>query len=209
MAKRNNVRRRKLKKERLQEKNKPPIAMIAIGLGIILIGFAALLLAPKNDATSAGSSSPEDEYSSIPVPVDYEAPELTLENLAGEEESLADYEGTVVLVNTWATWCPPCKAELPVLEAYYEAHKDDGFVIIGINSQEPRKDVQNFIDTTDIATITYPIWIDPQGAASVAFNSFSLPASFVIDREGTVKLAWTGAISRNVLEEHVTPVIEE
>ena len=104
---------------------------------------------------------------------------------------------------------PPCKAELPVLQEYYEAHKDEGFVIIGINSQEPRKDVQNFIDTTNIATITYPIWIDPQGAAGIAFNSFSLPASFVIDREGTVKLAWTGAISRNVLEEHVTPVIEQ
>lgn len=208
MAKRNNARRQKLKKERLKEKNKPPIAMIATGVGIVLIGLAALLLIPQKDVGSVGSS-PEDEYSSIPVPVEYEAPELSLENLAGEEESLADYEGTVVLVNTWATWCPPCKAELPVLQEYYDAHKDDGFVIIGINSQEPREDVQNFIDTTNLARITYPIWIDLQGAAGVAFNSFSLPASFVIDREGTVKLAWTGAISLKVLEEYVTPVIEE
>lgn len=208
MAKRNHARRRTQKKERLKEKNKPPIALIATGVGIILLGFAALLLL-QNGNSSANAGGAPGEYSSIPVEVEYEAPELTLTNLSGEEESLADYHGQVVLVNLWATWCPPCKEELPVLQAYYETYKDEGFVILGIDSQEPAEDVQNFIETTNIAKITYPIWIDERGDAGLAFSSFSLPASFVIDREGTVRLAWTGAISGTILEEHVTPVIRQ
>jgi len=208
MAKRNNTRRRKLKKERLKEKNKPPVALIATGVGIILIGLAALLLLPKENSF-ANAGSVQDGYSSIPMEVEYEAPELTLTNLDGEEESLTDYHGQVVLVNLWATWCPPCKEELPVLQAYYEEHKGEGFVILGIDSQEPAEDVQKFIETTSIANITYPIWIDERGDAGIAFSSFSLPASFVIDREGTVRLAWTGAISKAMLEEHITPVIRQ
>jgi peroxiredoxin len=138
--------------------------------------------------------------------VDFTAPELALENLAGEPESLEDYLGEVVLLNLWATWCPPCKAELPVLQEYYEEHRADGFVILGVDSQEKPEVVESFITTTDV---TYPIWIDEKGKAGEAFSSFSLPTSFVIDREGTVRLAWTGAISKAMLEKHVTPVIEQ
>ena len=203
MGKRNNA-RRNTRKQELKKKTVPPIGMIAIGVGVILIGLAALFMLPKDDA-AAGSSSAQEEYSSIPMPVEYDAPELTLTTLVGKEESLADYEGQVVLVNLWATWCPPCKAELPVLEQYYKDHVDDGFAIIGIDFGEPEATVSSFVET---ANLTYPIWVDEGQEAGMAFNSYSLPASFVIDRDGTVVLAWTGAISQAMLEKHVTPVIE-
>ncbi|OQX61622.1 MAG: hypothetical protein B5M51_07500 [Anaerolinea sp. 4484_236] len=106
----------------------------------------------------------------------------------------------------WATWCPPCKAELPVLQSYYEDHVVEGFSIIGINFGESHDEVDAFIKTTDL---TYPIWIDIESASGLAFNSFSLPSSFVIDRTGTVRLAWTGAISQKMLEKHLTPIIAE
>lgn len=204
MGNRNNSRRRVSRKESLKQKTIPPIGMIAVGVGIILIGVAALFMLPKEDA-AANAGGAQEEYSSIPMQVEYNAPDLTLTTLSGKEESLADYEGQVILVNLWATWCPPCKAELPVLQQFYEDHADEGFAIIGIDFGEPESVVNNFIKSSNL---TYPIWVDEDSEAGMAFNSYSLPASFVIDPEGTVRLAWTGAISQAMLEKHVTPVIQ-
>jgi len=189
-------------KKKNLKRTAPPVGLITMGLGIVLIGIAALFLMPKSDS----SASAPDEYSSVPMAVKYDAPELNLTDLAGEPVSLEDYRGQIVLVNLWATWCPPCKAELPVLQEYYEDHRAEGFVILGIDSQEPPSTVENYIKTTNVS---YPIWIDEKGEAGEAFSSFSLPASFVIDKEGTVRLAWVGAISKAMLEQYVTPVIQE
>jgi len=204
MGNRNNSRRRVSRKEALKQKTIPPIGMIAVGVGIILIGVAALFMIPKDDA-AANAGNAREEYSSIPMQVEYDAPDLTLTTLAGKEESLVDYKGQVILVNLWATWCPPCKAELPVLQQFYEDHADEGFAIIGIDFGEPESVVNTFIKSSNL---TYPIWVDEDSQAGMAFNSYSLPASFVIDRNGTVRLAWTGAISQSMLEKHVTPVIQ-
>jgi cytochrome c biogenesis protein CcmG, thiol:disulfide interchange protein DsbE len=111
-----------------------------------------------------------------------------------------------VLVNNWATWCPPCKAEIPTLEAYYEAHSAAGFIIIGVEAGETQSEVSGFVKG---AGITYPIWIDLENASLKAFGSSGLPNSFVIDRKGTVRLAWVGEINREVLEKYVTPLLTE
>jgi peroxiredoxin len=174
-----------------------------LGIGLMLVGLAAflMLLGPKNTEESQPVSR-----SVVPMEVNYPAPELSLQNVNGNTESLADYRDKVVLVNNWATWCPPCKAEIPTLEAYYKAHSMDGFVIIGIEAGEPQKDVLEFVQGSKI---TYPIWIDPESAAMNAFHNASLPSSFVIDRTGVVRLAWVGEISREMLEKHVTPLLTE
>jgi cytochrome c biogenesis protein CcmG, thiol:disulfide interchange protein DsbE len=178
-----------------------------VGVGIALIGVMAVLLLLFGKKDSAGSqtnlpSSP----SSIPAEVNYAAPELSLQNVNGDTESLTDYRDQVVLVNNWATWCPPCKAEIPTLEAYYKAHSADGFVIIGIEAGEPQAEVLGFVKG---AGISYPIWIDLENASLRAFGSSGLPNSFVIDRTGTVRLAWVGEINREMLEKYVTPLIAE
>lgn len=120
--------------------------------------------------------------------------------------TLSDFRGKIVLLNLWATWCPPCKEELPVLEAYYKNHRDEGFVIIGVEDGQPVEEVEAYIKTTGV---TYPIWIDHEYATEIAFSAFSLPSSFVIDREGTVRLSWVGVISTAMLEKHITPLIEK
>jgi cytochrome c biogenesis protein CcmG/thiol:disulfide interchange protein DsbE len=201
MSNRNNSRRRTTK-EALKKKAAPPIGMILIGAGIIIVGIAALFALPGKDSSADAAGG--EEYSSVPAPVEYDAPDLTLPNLLGEEESLTDYEGKVVLVNLWATWCPPCKAELPVLQGFYEDYADQDFVIIGIDFGEPEETVAAFVEN---ARLTYPIWVDEGQESGLAFNSYSLPSSFVIDRNGTIVLAWTGQISRSMLEKYVAPVI--
>ncbi|HJS18028.1 MAG TPA: TlpA disulfide reductase family protein, partial [Anaerolineales bacterium] len=101
------------------------LLFIFLGLGAVLIAVSAYFI--LRDA------APRSDLSAVPVKVDYPAPELILTDLAGNASSLADYHGQVVLVNLWATWCPPCKEEMPALESYYRRHVDEGLVIIAVN----------------------------------------------------------------------------
>ena len=190
------------KKNRRKNNSNAGLTFI-LGVGLVLIGLATLLVLTggKDTATSQPISR-----SVTPMEVNYPAPELALQNVNGAAESLIDYRDKVVLVNNWATWCPPCKAEIPTLEAYFKAHTTDGFVIIGVEAGEPQNDVLKFVQDNGM---TYPVWIDLNGAALDAFNNENLPSSYVIDRTGTVRLAWVGEISSEMLEKYITPLLME
>jgi len=179
--------------------------MLILGSGLILLGMAAFIAWPKTksntDVLETGGAS------SIPVEVNYAAPALALSDLGGKQHSLTDYHGQVVLVNLWATWCPPCKAEMPTLEAYYQAHQSDGFVTVAVNDGDPNESVASFVREYDLS---FPIWLDPTyQATDHAFKTRNLPSSFVIDREGNVRLRWVGEIDHASLEKYVTPLILE
>jgi thiol-disulfide isomerase/thioredoxin len=193
-------------KIRRHKPNHPSRLPIFVGGGLLLLMAFLLLGFGKKDDTGAQPVADQSSYSVTPNEVNFPAPELSLENVEGGTESLEDYRDKVVLLNNWATWCPPCKAEIPTLVEYYEAHKDEGFVIIGVEAGEPQAEVLSFVKA---AEITYPIWIDLKNASLRAFGTGGLPNSFVIDRKGTVRLAWVGEINRAMLEKYVTPIIAE
>ena len=181
---------------RVQRKTLP---FILLGLGGLLIAVSVYFILRQ--------LAPTTEVSTVPAKVNFPAPELTLTDTRGVSRSLADYRGQVVLVNLWATWCPPCKEEMPTLQAFYDDHKDRGFVIIAINDGDPAADVLTFVEDYEL---TFPVWLDPTYIATEeAFHTLNLPASFVIDRTGTIQLAWVGEISYRMLERHVTPLIME
>ena len=168
-------------------------------MGLILIGASALL--------TLRDVSPRREHPAVPAKVDYPAPELSLTDIEGNPYSLADYRGQVVLVNLWATWCPPCKEEMPALETFYRRHVDQGFVIVAINDGDPAPDVVQFVDDYGL---TFPVWLDPEYIATEqAFKTLNLPSSFVIDRQGRIVLSWVGGINLKDLEKHLIPIIEE
>jgi cytochrome c biogenesis protein CcmG/thiol:disulfide interchange protein DsbE len=197
MAKTNSRRRKKTDTD-----NKIRL-MFILGAVLILVGITAFLLLPGSQNTAAPQA---DSLSTIPVEVNYPAPELSLQNVNGKTESLKDYRSKVVLVNNWAIWCPPCKAEIPTLEAYYKDHSADGFVIIGIEAGETQADVLAFAQGHDM---TYPVWFDVKNAALAAFKNQGLPSSYVIDHKSTIRLAWIGGISREMLEKYVTPLLKD
>jgi peroxiredoxin len=164
---------------------------------------AAVALFKQNKADSTAPS----DISAVPVKANFAAPEVTLTDTHGETHSLADYRGQVVLVNLWATWCPPCKAEMPVLQSFYDQHKEQGFTIVAINDGDPEADVLQFEKDFNLS---FPIWLDPEYfATEKAFKTLNLPSSFVIDREGMVALQWVGEINRKMLDKYVIPIIEE
>jgi peroxiredoxin len=95
---------------------------------------------------------------------------------------------------------------MPVLKAYFEDHRRQQFTVIGIEAGEPFSEVADFV--RDYA-LTFPVWPDPAQKALDAFHNDALPSTYVIDKTGKVRLAWTGAISREMLEKYVTPLLEE
>lgn len=181
------------------------ILLLALaGAGLIVSGALALAYLLWSEA--GASNVPGGFESAIPLAVDYPAPKLSLKDLAGKPVSLADYAGQVVLVNNWAYWCPPCRAELPILQGYYQDHRTQKFAILGIESGSSARIVTDYVARYEL---TYPIWLDPKIKAVAAFGNRSLPNSYVIDGDGQVRLAWTGPISRSMLEQYVTPLLEQ
>ncbi|HNO30941.1 MAG TPA: TlpA disulfide reductase family protein [Anaerolineales bacterium] len=180
------------------------IAFLMIGFGLLAVGIMFVLL--PRDTYSTSDPIVTQDFSAVPVKVDFAAPELTLATLAGESISLADYQGKVVLVNLWATWCPPCREEMPTLKALYEKYKENGFELIAIDQGEGAEEVDAFVKEFDLP---FPVWMDSGSLAGSKFNTVNLPSSYVIDRNGRVKLMWIGGISQNNLEKYVPDVIME
>jgi peroxiredoxin len=122
------------------------------------------------------------------------APDFDLTTLDGRNAKLSDLRGEVVLLNFWATWCPPCKAEMPDLEALYREHGDaQGFVVIGVNYEEAQAPVEAFVRERELS---FPVWLDHEGKAAAALGVRGLPVTFIIDREGYIRDAWNGQIAR-------------
>jgi peroxiredoxin len=175
------------------------LSVLLLVLGLTLIGASAFFI--------WRGLPPQNALSTVPVQVNFPAPELRLTDTQGDSHALADYQGQVVLVNLWATWCPPCKEEMPALQAFYDKYQKEGFVIIAVNDGESTADVLQFVKEYEL---TFPVWLDPTYIATEqAFKTLNLPSSFVIDRDGTTRLMWVGGISRAMLEKHVTPFIME
>lgn len=176
------------------------LALFVAGAGLIVAGSASLI---KIAASSGTAAVPEV----APAEVSYPAPALQLTDIQGQSVSLDGYRGQVVLVNLWATWCPPCAQEMPTLQAYYDDHATHGFTVIAINDGEPADLVKAFVADY---RLTFPVWLDPEyEATEQAFRTLNLPSSFVIDRGGAIRLRWVGAISLKNLERYVTPIILE
>ncbi len=191
------------RKETRKARDRRTLAMFLVGAGLLLFGAAALLLLPK---ANWSSNSAESESLYAPAKVNYPAPDLRLNDLEGNKVSLKDYQGKVILVNNWATWCPPCREEMPVLEAFYKDHKEQNFILVGIEAGEPADQVSLFVQSNGI---TFPVWLDPGNQALRAFRNDALPSSYIIDPQGMVRLAWAGMVNQGLLEKYVTPLLEK
>ena len=187
-------------KDNTRSTNYLPIVLVGVGL-IILIGAAVLL----NGSLGAGQEQ-FDDLILQPIEVDQPAPELTLFDLDGKQVSLSDFKGQVVLLNNWATWCPPCREEMPEFKAYFEKYKAEGFQVIAVEAGQPENEVRTFVEEQGLEFI---ILLDPENQSLVTFQHSSLPNSFVIDRRGHLRLAWLGAINLPTLEKYLTPLLEE
>lgn len=113
----------------------------------------------------------------------FEAEGFTLENLRGSMMSLRDFRGKVIFLNFWASWCGPCRIEMPAMELLWQVFQDDDFVILAVDVREEKDTVSSFIEKNDY---TFPVLLDSRGKVANMYDLRAYPTSFLIDREGKV-----------------------
>nr|WP_026286146.1 redoxin domain-containing protein [Salsuginibacillus kocurii] len=121
------------------------------------------------------------------------APDFTLETLTGETVSLSDYEGRPVFLNFWATWCPPCRAEMPDMERFYEAYDME---ILAVNLRENAEEVQSFVEELGL---TFPILMDENVEVADAYNVQPIPTSYFIDSDGIIRHMSIGPMNKEMM----------
>ena len=155
--------------------------------------FAERCIAACRDLFS-GNGSPAE------VLVSEMAPDFALQDAAGNTHRLSDYRGKVVLLNFWASWCPPCKEEIPLLQEFARTYADQGFDVVGVAmDEEGWKSVKPFMEQMNI---DYPIVL---GEASVAkrYGTYAFPESYLIDREGRVVAKYSGVVKTRPLSDSI------
>ena len=118
------------------------------------------------------------------------APDFSLKNLAGETVKLSDYKGQVVMINFWASWCGPCRQEMPLLNDMSEELSKAGFVLLGVNLDEDVNDARKFLN--DIGDMSFPILLDPTAKVADLYKNQAMPSSYFVDREGNLAFLHQG-----------------
>jgi peroxiredoxin len=126
------------------------------------------------------------------------APNFTLQFADGRKTQLSDWQGQPVVLNFWATWCAPCREEMPEFVAAYDRYQDDGLVIVGVNAQESASQAAGFMGDFGMA---FPVALDTRGDVQQLYNVRGLPTTVFIDREGRIVERWAGLLSAAALEE--------
>ena len=148
-----------------------------VTLTLLFLFFSPL---PALEAAAAGNA----QESLNPAPT-FELPDIN-----GKKISLSDFKGKVVLLNFWATWCDPCKAEMPSLNNLYAAFKNEGFVVLAVSIDPSEKPVKSFVSEKGVS---FPVLMDPE--KEVYFDQyavFAMPTSFLIDRKGMIAEKFMG-----------------
>lgn len=132
---------------------------------------------------------------------------LKLYDLGGQPiKNVTDYQGQVVLLNFWATWCPPCKAEMPSMEKLYNKLKDQGFTILAVSLDKSGDLVKNFQNQYNYS---FPIFFDQGNRAAKRFQIRSIPTSYILDKNGIVRETIKGSIDWSTKESYIQQLLDE
>lgn len=156
------------------------------GLVVIILGLGVLwtLLSRAPLATPGGAPPPSPRAG-------FSAPDFTLDLLAGEQVTLTSLRGKVVMINLWASWCPPCRAEMPAIESVYRAYKDRGLEVLAVNTtyQDSEAEAAAFVRQFGL---TFPVPLDRTGSVSARYQLRGLPSTYFVDRQGVIRAVVIG-----------------
>jgi peroxiredoxin len=136
------------------------------------------------------------------------APDFTLPSRAGAEVSLSGLKGQVVLINFWATWCGPCRKEMPLLDQLYQRYKGLGFTMLGVNVEEDSTLADRFLKDTPVS---FPVLLDRQNAVSKLYEVTAMPSTVLVDRQGRVRYVHHGYQpgTENQYQDEIRSLIRE
>ncbi|GED68369.1 thiol:disulfide interchange protein tlpA [Brevibacillus reuszeri] len=179
---------------------------------IVLIGLLAwgIMDTGKTPAASSATGSAEQAAGKGNIAIGIEkgnlAPDFELQALNGEKMKLSDLRGKKVIVNLWATWCPPCRAEIPDMQSFYEANKDKGVVILGVNLTSTETNVEAVSAFVQRYGMTFPILMDVDKQVSGVYKAISIPTSFIIDSSGVIQNKYIGPMNQEMMENMLSAI---
>ncbi len=168
---------------------------------ILILGFAWIWVSADFSGTSTTGKIPAPQQG-------FPAPDFVLKTPQGETIKLSDLRGQAVLVNLWATWCPPCRAEMQTIETVYNEYKDQDFTVLGVNMtyQDEPLEILPFVNEQKL---TFPILLDETGEMASAYQLKSLPSSFFIDRAGMInEVVIGGPMAEALLRSRVEQILK-
>jgi peroxiredoxin len=139
----------------------------------------------------------------------FSAPDFTLDTLEGGQVTLSELRGKVVMVNFWATWCPPCRAEMPAIEKVYRAYRDLGLEVLAVNTTNQDSEAEAAAFVRELG-LTFPIPLDLTGAVSAAYNLRGLPSTYFIGADGVIESVVVGGpMSEALVQSKVEDLLKE
>jgi cytochrome c biogenesis protein CcmG/thiol:disulfide interchange protein DsbE len=174
----------------------------------VLVGIAIVGIIWYFDSPSSAASSQDitlTATASGPAPrVGQAAPDFTVQDIGGTLHKLSDYRGRPVWINFWASWCPPCRAENPDIQAVYDANSDAGLVVLGIAIGENDSTVKDYAGR---AGLTYTIGLDGGTDIAAAYRIVGIPTHFFIDKDGILREWRIGSISKDTMASKVADIM--
>ena len=183
--------------------NKVPKAILSVILTLVLLLAGCF----------AGPEPPSGKSPTAPVEgtqVGNLAPDFQLQSLDGQTVSLGNLRGKPVLINFWATWCPPCRSEMPYMQEIYEEWSDKGLVVLAINTGESSSKVRGFLESHGFS---FPVLLDADLLVAlrydvVRYNKLYIPTTFFIDRDGIIQEKVIGAFpSKGAIEKRLDKIV--
>ena len=193
-------------------------AAVAIGIGVLVLWQAGIVF--KSDAASITDASgrtvelqPSDVSVTTSAPAGRSvglekgdiAPDFEFSSFEGERMRLSDFRGRPVFLNFWATWCGPCRAELPAMEVLLREHAADQLAVIGVNNGERIQAAERFLQKLDVKLTEYAY--DPAASIIQRYSILGLPTSFFIDADGVITGVYATEMSPKLMEDAVTEAI--
>ena len=171
-------------------------------LGVLILGgiWIAVSRVPASATTSGAIPSPREGFA---------APDFTLDTLDGQSVTLSDLRGKAVVINLWAAWCPPCRAEMPALQAAYEMDRDRGLEILAVDMtyQDREQDVLRFVQDFGL---TFTVALDRDGTVARQYLLRALPSTFFVGPDGVIrKVVIGGPMSEATIRSTVREMLEE
>jgi len=174
---------------------------------VVLIGAGWIYLTRTPQTRTTGGAPP-------PSPKEgFSAPAFNLDLLDAEDSTsmatLSDYRGQVVMINFWATWCPPCREEMPAIQAVFEDYKEQGFIVLAVNTtfQDNELEVNDFVLEYNL---TFPILLDRSGEVSRQYQLRGLPSTYFIDRKGVIQAVVVGGpMNETMIRARIAGMLKE
>jgi peroxiredoxin len=170
-------------------------------LFVLVLGLAWTLMSADGSGTSTAGQIPAPQQGFL-------APDFSLRTPTGESIRLSDLRGQAVLINLWATWCPPCRAEMQSIERVYQEYKDQGFTVLAVNMtyQDDPLSVMPFVNEQGL---TFPILLEETGEMAQAYQLRSLPSSYFVRKDGIInEVVIGGPMSEALLRTRIESILK-